>query len=329
MEITNPRIIQFFQSHPNLNHEQLLLHFIDFYETNLLSENPEKKIQDHILIDSLQQKLNNILTPFLVTEQNTLSNIYSQLSQLTNVNKTSVLKGKQTEKNYLQFLTNTFSDCEISDCSNIPHSMDILMSQPGQLDIRFDIKDYSTNVPSKEIQKFKNDIVYNMCHGILISDKSGIATKNNYSFDIIDNKYIAFYICNGDSQINNLSHIISFIRNIETIITKNSGVCITPKSIEIIQKELNQYLTYIDSIKSNLQNSIQLCNKLTFSSIKNILEYSSSNNNSISSNFICSNCGESFTTKRKLTFHLKTHSVTDSVSHSESHSITDSNSSTS
>jgi hypothetical protein len=310
MEITNPRIINFFKSHPNLNYEQLILHFIDFYENNIDCSLNNESLSNNTIINSLQQKLNNILTPFLVSEQTTLSNIHSQLSQLTTTNKTSVLKGKVTEKNYLNCLTSIFAECEISDCSNTPHSMDILLSQPGHLDVRFDIKDYTTNVPSKEIQKFKSDIVYNMCHGVLVSDKSGIATKQNYSFDIIDNKYIAFYICNGENQIDNLQHIICFIRNIESIINQNDGVVLTKKSINIIQKELNNYLGYIDSIKSNLQNSIQLCNKLTFSSIKNIIQFTSSNTNAL--NFKCSSCNETFTTKRKLTSHLKIHSTNES-----------------
>lgn len=314
MEITNSRILNFFKNHPKLNIEKLLLHFIDFYESispNLNSDNLNNSFDYSIVIDSIQQKLNNLLTPYLLSEQTTLSNIYSQLSQITTSHKIPSLKGKITENNYLNFLSSCFSDSEVADCSAIPHSMDILIKQLGQIDIRFDIKDYSTNVPTKEIQKFKNDIQYNMCHGILISDKSGIATKKNYSFDVIDNKYIAFYVSHGNSHLNNLPDIISFIRCLESIITTNSGIHISQNSIEIIQKELSHYISCIDTIKSNLQNSIQLCNKMSFSTITNILQYS--NNTLDQSKFVCSNCNETFATKRKLTYHLKTHSASSAI----------------
>ena len=310
MEINNSRIVNFFQNYPNLHPETILLKFIDFYETinqeNEVKRTPSDLIDYNFIINNLQTKLNNIIAPHLLSEQTTLTNIYSQLSQLTGNNKIPVLKGKVTENNYIMSLSSIFNDSEISDCSSTSHAMDILLQQPGKIDIRFDIKDYSTNVPSKEIQKFKNDITYNMCHGILISDKSGIATKQNYSFEIIDNKFVAFYISNGYQQMENIPNIISFIRCIESIINNNSGINISSESMLIIHKELENYISCLDSIKKNLQNSIQICNKMTFSSLLNILQYNTSS--TIITKFTCNKCHDSFTTKRKLTYHLKSHS---------------------
>ena len=62
MEISNPRIIDFFKSHPTLNPENILLQFIDFYEHNFAIANGSKDnmSKEHIIIESLQHKLNNI-----------------------------------------------------------------------------------------------------------------------------------------------------------------------------------------------------------------------------------------------------------------------------
>lgn len=302
MNIQNPKILQFFSRYPHLQPETVLLNFIKLAEIILESDvSTNSNYIDYTLInDSLNSSINNILAPHLVNEQNVLSNIYSQLSDLLRENKISALKGKRTEGEYLSYLTTVFKDSEIEDCAQLDHAMDILLRQQGYIDIRFDIKDYTTNVPSKEVQKFKNDMSHNNCHGILISDKSGIANKNNFSFDIINNRYIAFYITNSRDQMENIIYAINFIRSMESFVTKNNGIYLSDTVIKSIQLELDKYTETINSIKKNLQNSIQLCNTLSFNSISNLFQFNSSL-------FVCEICNQSFDTKRKLTYHIKTH----------------------
>jgi hypothetical protein len=303
MIIQNPKILQFFSKHPDLQPETVLLNFIKLTET-ILESNGNTTNSDYIdytlINESLNTSINNVLAPHLVNEQNVLSNIYSQLSELLRENKISALKGKRTEGEYLSYLTSVFKQSEIQNCSQIDHAMDILLRQEGHTDIRFDIKDYTTNVPSKEVQKFKSDISHNNCHGILVSDKSGIANKNNFSFDVINNRYIAFYITNSKDQMENIIYAINFIRSMESLITKNNGIYLSDTVIKSIQLELEKYTDTVSSIKKNLQSSIQLCNTLSFNTISSIFQFNSSL-------FVCDICNQSFDTKRKLTFHLKTH----------------------
>ena len=305
MIIQNPKILHFFNKYSDLHPETVLLNFIKLVEPVLESDNTESNSNNYIdynvINESLSSSINNILAPHLVNEQNVLGNIYSQLSDLLRENKISALKGKRTEGEYLMYLTTVFKDSEIVNCSQVDHAMDILLHQEGHTDIRFDIKDYSTNVPSKEVQKFKSDIIHNHCHGILVSDKSGIANKTNFSFEIINNRYIAFYVTNSREQMDNLVSVVNFIRSMDSFVTKKNGIHLSNSTIQSIQLELDKYTEIIGSIKKNLQNSIQLCNTLTFSNISNFFQFNSSF-------FVCDICNQSFDTKRKLTYHLKTHS---------------------
>lgn len=305
MIIQNPKILQFFSKYPDLHPETVLLNFIKLVEPILQSdaEDTNNNYIDYTIInENLSTSINNILAPHLVNEQNVLSNIYSQLSDLLRENKISALKGKRTEGEYLMYLTTVFKDYEIENCSQVDHAMDILLRQQGYTDIRFDIKDYTTNVPSKEVQKFKNDILHNHCHGILVSDKSGIANKTNFSFEIINNRYVAFYITHSREQLDNLVSVVNFIRSMDSFVTKKDGLHLSNSTIQSIQLELDKYTEIISGIKKNLQNSIQLCNTLTFSNISNLFQFNSSF-------FVCEICNQSFDTKRKLTYHVKTHQV--------------------
>lgn len=303
MIIQNPKILQFFSKYPDLQPENVLLNFINLAEIVLQSDmsHTGNNYIDYTLInESLTTSLNNTLTPHLINEQNVISNIYSQLSELLRENKISALKGKRTEGEYVTYLTSVFNNAEIQNCSQSDHAMDILLLQEGYTDIRFDIKDYSTNVPSKEVLKFKSDIQHNNCHGILISDKSGIANKTNFSFDIINNRYIAFYITNAREQLDNIVSAVNFIRSMDSCVTKKDGISLSNSTVKSIQLELDKYTEIIGSIKKNLQNSIQMCNTLTFSNISNLFQFNSSL-------FVCKACNQSFDTKRKLTYHMKTH----------------------
>lgn len=293
--ITNTEIIDFFQKN-NINIEEFLLGIIkplgDFHNyTEKDVVNVMNKISTTISSEQLglYSQINNQL--FAINQ-----NVNSFIS----LHKISSKKGEFMENNYYNKLTQMLPTYSIQNVSSINHAMDILIENPKLPEIRIDVKDYTQNVPLKEITKFHQDILYNKSHGILISDNSGIAGHQNFSFELIQNKYIAFYITHNNSNIDNLLNVIHFIYSIDSLLNKTDTCVLTNEQIAQINLHLTNNINYINELKNNLSNAIQLCNKLSMESISNILMISSKSQNK---DFICCICKRQFTSEKRLDTH--------------------------
>ena len=137
--------------------------------------------------------------------------------------KASQKIGNQTESEYLELLTKYLDGYEIINMSNTPKSADIRINHPYKNSLLLEIKDYSESVPTKEISKFLDDIRKNQCHGILISSCSGIHTKKDWSFDIIDDTWIVVYL----SKVN--LDILKIVSGMQMIYSYHTNFCVKDK----------------------------------------------------------------------------------------------------
>jgi hypothetical protein len=102
-------------------------------------------------------------------------------------------KGVYGEEFGIHLCNQLFPCCEIEDTHATPHRGDIIIHDEEQ-NILLDIKNYKSNIPKKEIDKFYFDMEYNddVHAGMLISLKTGIIAKKNFSIEIIKGKPIIF-----------------------------------------------------------------------------------------------------------------------------------------
>jgi hypothetical protein len=302
MRIQNQKIIDFFLKY-SIDYEQILLKLIDTIEP-IIESIPG--INYNLLVDSFQNTIESTIDKCNVNHNNTLSNINSNLNEYISFIKVSSNKGKIKENNYFNLLTNTFPTLEIENCSQVSNSMDILIKY-NNLDIRLDIKDYNSNIPLKEILKFHNDMITTQSHGILISDTTGISSKESFTFDIINNKYIAFYLTHNNLDINNIKNSMMFINTISNYLPdkKDDSLVYNVSIIEKIRNMINGYQIHLKELKQNLLNSVNLCNKMTFDNLNNLLNITDESVNNIIENYQCEKCNANFDTKRKLMFHSK------------------------
>lgn len=283
IEIHNKDIIDFFERF-SINPETFLLSIIqNFNDVNhdLLSKEEYTKTIDNFhsvnysLINDKLFSLSQNIGAFLAS--------YSVSSK----------KGQFTENNYIANLSKLLPMYSIENTSGIPHSMDVLLKTNNKPDIRIDLKNYSINVPTKEILKFHNDILYNKCHGILVSDCSGIVSHSSFSFDIINNKYIAFYLTHNQHNYDNILHIMNFIYSINDIINKkDDAFTLSQLQVDNIQFILKNFSENLIHLKSSLQTSISLCNKMSLEQISHILSFANFDNTIVKNS--CINCNKNF-----------------------------------
>lgn len=295
--INNQDIIHFFKSN-KIDLEDFLLSIIKPLKLSIVNSD---KIDYNVLLEKVATSISTQQVNLYSQINNQLFSINQNVNSFIQLQKISSKKGEFTENNYYFKLIEALPTYSISNVSSIPHSMDILIQHPNFPDIRLDIKEYSSNVPTKEIIKFHQDILFNKCHGILISDSSGITGHQNFTFEIIQNAYIAFYLSNNSLNIDNVTNIIQFIYSIDSILTKHSECSLTIKQVNEINSILSNNQLYISQIKDNLNNSIQLCNKFSLDSIENILKISSK---SMEIEYVCRFCSRQFTTEKRLNNHI-------------------------
>ena len=120
----------------------------------------------------------HMLEKHYTSQIETLQRSLEQYQQLYAKEQNSSLKGKQGETNF-DNMVQKYTTWELHDTSKIPDSCDRLATIRGCKTL-FEIKNYSYNIPKKEIDKFKRDLeLHKDCpFGIFISLNTAIIGAN-------------------------------------------------------------------------------------------------------------------------------------------------------
>ena len=267
---------------------------------NLLEEvkTQQKEFYSHE-IDNLQ-KNNNELQNKLITNHNTLEEKYDNKLKQTkqdfegrierienkyeekleierkknteNVirNQNSFMVGQDGEDWLFVNLSLLFPNKDITDTSKTPCRGDFIFKD-DEISMMIETKNYSKNVPKCEVELFydhlKDPINNDLNCAIFISKKSGIANKNDFEFEIINNKPV-IYLTNIQ---NKLYHIPIALKILRLALLEDKFIDLNEKekidSLKILSKQLKDNFKkqkksldkyYQDQIKiiENQQNNI-------------------------------------------------------------------------
>ena len=110
-------------------------------------------------------------------------------------NNHSQKKGVDGEIFGIHVCNQLFPTCEIEDTHSVSGRGDIVIhDRENSLNYLLDIKNYASNVPKKEIEKFYRDVENNedVQGGLLISLNTGIIGRDDFSMEFRNNKPIMF-----------------------------------------------------------------------------------------------------------------------------------------
>lgn len=266
-----------------------------------------KLSSDHNTKTQLDHLQNNISSIF-----NSIDNTQSIVNNLSNKLLNSSNKGKISENILEILLSKSLPTYIIERSSSDPHSGDFILKTSNKPDILIENKDYDKNVNTDEINKFIRDISENNISGILVSQNSGISTKNNFEIDFVDNN-ILIYIHNCSYDMDKIQLAIDIIYSLSDYIYKHHNTnihktFISKDSFDSIKDDYISFIKNRNDIISTLNLSIKNIKKLDLLSIKNILDKYDNSLSSISSdNIVCNECHKIFTTKQSLSAHKKFH----------------------
>ena len=177
-------------------------------------------------------------------------------------------KGKLGEAKLEIILSETFPCASIINCSGKTNMADFHIERKDKNKILIDTKDYDTVVPVKEVENIIRDVEKNKCNGILISQNSGIAQKENFEINVHNNNIIVF-IHNCLYDPDKIKLAINIIDHLEPILineNKNDDETISSTCLSQINREyqelVSQKLNIIQSIKKTQHDLINQVQKI-------------------------------------------------------------------
>ena len=212
-------------------------------------------------------------------------NLQKQLEEYTKntlTNSVSSNKGKTGEQSF-DAMVESFTTWELKDTAKTPHSCDRFSEIRGCKTL-FEIKNYSHNVPKKEVDKFKRDLeVHKDCQlGVFVSLNTNIigAPQDFFYTEFTNSNQLLVYIQqfnNHDietifSILNSLIDISLLLYNKCSIYEKDESIQHKIDSIKpILQMEINSITNIIKEHNTNTKFVIETIQK-HHSSLKHHLE---------------------------------------------------------
>jgi len=307
-------------------------------ELQIVHDKFKEEISEHIKKDNTESVLQNVediivrnykqldstlktrMETYFTSNQNAsmfsdiISRLDTNVKTVEHVNEylcgqqNSSMKGKQGEKRMESILAEVFPTAEIKDTSGKTSCGDFIVSRQNHKDILIDTKDYKRVVPAEEIDKIIRDVEINKCHGILVSQNSGIANKNDMEIGV-HNQHILVYIhnaCYEPAKLLLATNVIDYLDPILRSQVWNGEHTLTNDILSTINDEYRnlarQKESLIESVKNSQSHIISEISKIKLSCLASVLD--SKFQNTDTTEHIC-DCGYRGKNKQALSAHRR------------------------
>ena len=189
---------------------------------------------------------------------------------LNKFNNSSQFKGNISEIKLSDVLHKLYKKATITDSRRDKNAGDFILERENKNTILIENKRYETqHVPAEETNKFLRDCKSQNTNGLMISQHSGFANKNNFEIDINENKvlvYITYVDYNPDiieSAINLIDNLSEKIQELENM-KETDGFMIDKATLDNINKEYQAFILQ----KEGIMNVLKESQKKVFSQIE-------------------------------------------------------------
>mgnify|MGYP007117370719 CR=1 FL=1 len=167
------------------------------------------------------------------------------------------IKGALSEDNLYEVLMDEMSDdWEVIKTTTSGSKRGDIFLENDCVKIIIDLKDYSSNVPTNQVDKIKRDASMHNCHGILASINTNITKHRDYTFEVSSDKILA-YVSKGDI-VSKIKSWANLILSLEKMLNNSSNKLeMTKKDMEYISNACKKYDTSINNFKEFLQDNIK------------------------------------------------------------------------
>jgi hypothetical protein len=188
-----------------------------------------------------------------------------RLDERTSIYSNSSKRGAEGENDIQTILNALFPNAIIQDTHNQSRSGDMRIELLG-IQILYENKNFTTNVPKRDIDKFIRDVQESDVHcGIMCSENTGIANRNDLDIEILEGKPM-IYLHNTKENVdkirvavlilvnilqNNLELDTSMIQKIKELVKETEEIT---KIYNGQKKNLNLMTEYNEKMAVNIRN---------------------------------------------------------------------------
>ena len=151
----------------------------------------QQKNSDKLLLqkDEMERKLAEQRESY----EKKMEELREKIDTINNITDVSTKKGQEGEDWVYNELVRQFKSAQVDDCHSKGHKGDFTITE-GDMKGMFESKNYTKNVPKREIIKFKKDIENNadLRYGVLLSLKSGIVNHTDLCLEFCGEKPIVY-----------------------------------------------------------------------------------------------------------------------------------------
>jgi len=227
-------------------------------KSSLMLQNIQQPI--YSFIASSEDRINNNINAMKDTSNSSQllqGKVFTELTDFMNKFRNSSYKGQFGENQLGCILNKMYSTAEIINTSGQRASGDFIMKRDKRPTIMFENKDYDRNVNPEEIKKFIRDIEEQNCHGIFLSQHTGITSKPNYFIET-HNGNLLVYIHNAEYNSDRIQVAVDIIDNLaakisEASIGSTSGGNITKEILDEINREYQSFVCQKDALSTSLK----------------------------------------------------------------------------
>jgi hypothetical protein len=234
-------------------------------ETGKILENTDRSV----LVQSIESKTNSMMQQFqqplfslinsgeerisknmdkLKEDSMGSQNVLKELSDFLGKYKNSSIKGQYGETQLEGVLNKMYPSAGVYNTTGETAACDFRLERINAPVILVETKEYDRNVSIDEVKKFIRDIDFQKKHGIFISQKTGITSKQNYHIDI-RGKNILVYIHNVDYNHEKIQIAVDIIDSLHSKIDdmhENSGMIdgfhVSKETVEDINREYTDFV---------------------------------------------------------------------------------------
>ena len=203
-------------------------------------------------INASEERINkNVISLKNDSQASAQDKIMNELSEFLGKYKNSSFKGQFGENQLETVLNQLFPTGEVLNTTGQKAACDFRVNRSNLPTILIETKNYDRNVTIDEVKKFIRDIEEQKCHGVFLSQHSGITSKQNFQIDI-KGPHILVYVHNVDycpHTIKIATDIIDSLScKIEEIEEDPDQISIPKETLDDINKEYAKFIERKSSI---------------------------------------------------------------------------------
>jgi hypothetical protein len=265
-----------------------------------------------LLLTSSYEKMNSGLSEIKVVQDQQIGSVkenHKSVQEMLRKMDNSSFKGKIGESLVLHILQNLYPSADLTFVGSTKETGDFILERRGKNKILIENKNWDTNVPRDEVEKFMRDTATQNCCGLFLSQHTGIANKENFEINIHEGNVLMYiHHVNNDADLIKVAiDILDHFKEQLDEIGNDKDLETMPKEIlDKINEEYNGIKTKKMAMLKHLKDfQMSMSKEIESIEIPTLKMYLSSRYASADTVFNCENCTFTAPTKQSMSAHKR------------------------